>query len=431
MRLIVILLPLALAAPQDFGTIDSDFFVGGGGASGEVTFGDQYEVCNEKESGNTGMCVTEEACAAADYTENLGKCSATDIKTGNKLVCCKKKVYCGGGTSAFITYFNNPSWPAADNQDRSCNIKILVRPGVCQIRFDFLTFELPGPKKGGVCQTQNRMAFLAPSRPLGILGGRSNQGICGLNTDQHLYIPASYGEQVQVLTTLSGTAAVPLGQASLSVASATEYRWNIKITQIPCEGMSMKKMKKGLARIPSYFSDLEAPSGCLQYFRDSFGTLTSFNFDGYSTFAPDQDYAICIRGEGNSPSGRTCGVTLRATSFGLPVNGDDRKWCSVGGEFVNPASGQECCLNPLSSYLAVLANQPGWTKETEGLTGLKRYFCGGSLGPIGQIIARRKPYIVKVFSGRYTPGDLYKEPSLSEDAKTGFQINYKIDTGVC
>ena len=80
-------------------------------------------------------------------------------------------------------------------------------------------------------------------------------------------------------------------------------------------------MKKGLARIPSYFSDLEAPSGCLQYFRDSFGTLTSFNFDGYSTFAPDQDYAICIRGEGNSPSGRTCGVTLRATSFGLPVNG--------------------------------------------------------------------------------------------------------------
>ena len=54
---------------------------------------------------------------------------------------------------------------------------------------------------------------------------------------------------------------------------------------------------------------------------------------------------------------------------------DDREWCSVGGEFVNPASGQECCLNPLSSYLAVLANQPGWTEETEVNVLVRIYVC--------------------------------------------------------
>jgi len=276
------------------------------------------------------------------------------------------------------------------------------------------------------------MAFLAPGSPLGILGGRSNQGICGLNSGQHLYIPTSFGEQIQILTTLSGTKAVPLGDAALSYASATEYRWNIKITQIQCEGNTGGDYKgkvstKGkMDDIPEYFRELRAPDGCLQYFMSSFNTISSWNFDGSSTFPPDQDYAICIRNKGNSPSGRTCGVTLRATSFGLPVNGNDRKYCSNGGEFVNTESERDCCLNHHSSYLGVVAVQPG-----HQATAWKRYWCGSSLGSFGQIIATQKPFIVKVFSGRYTVDDLWAEPALEQQSRTGFQIDYKIDTGAC
>jgi len=430
MILLMLVAPLALAAPQDFGTIDTDFFVGDGGVSGEVSFSSQQIVCNEAEIGNTGMCVTDKTCGAIQNTENLGKCSAKDVKSGKEMTCCKKNVYCGESASAFITYFNNPNWPATDNVDRSCNIKILVRPGVCQVRLDFLTFELPGPRKGGVCQHQNRMSFLAPGRPLGILGGRSNQGICGLNSGQHLYIQTSFGEQIQILTTLSGTKAVPLGDAPLSYASATEYRWNIKITQIQCEGNTggYKASKKGMDSIPEYFHHLRAPDGCLQYFMNSFDTISSWNFDGSSTFPPDQDYAICIRNRGNSPSGRTCAVTFRATSFGLPVNGNDRTYCSNGGEFVNPESERDCCLNPHSSYVGVTAVQPG---NHKGYTAWKRYWCGASLGSFNQVIATQEPYIVKVYSGRYTVDDLWAEPALEQKARTGFQIDYKVDTGAC
>ena len=38
----------------------------------------------------------------------------------------------------------------------------------------------------------------------------------------------------------------------------------------------------------SYFRELEAPTSCLQWFTESFGSFSSFNFDATAYFAPDQ-----------------------------------------------------------------------------------------------------------------------------------------------
>ena len=40
-----------------------------------------------------------------------------------------------------------------------------------------------------------------------------------------------------------------------------------------------------------------APEGCLQYFQDREGTITSFNWDGLNSrqYMPNQHYSICFK----------------------------------------------------------------------------------------------------------------------------------------
>ena len=63
--------------------------------------------------------------------------------------------------------------------------------------------------------------------------------------------------------------------------------------------------------------ELEAPANCLQYLTATFGKFKSFNFHRFSIFAPNKDYAACFA---DMTDRRTCSITLRADSFGLPVN---------------------------------------------------------------------------------------------------------------
>lgn len=67
----------------------------------------------------------------------------------------------------------------------------------------------------------------------------------------------------------------------LTSGTSTNRMWNILIRQIPC----------GTA--------YTAPDGCLQWYTDSAGTITSYNFQYAAAPAVQhlayQDYAICIR----------------------------------------------------------------------------------------------------------------------------------------
>jgi hypothetical protein len=394
-----------------------DIGVDGGVASANFKLGgtQEFEVCNTDTDDDVGICVYKKTCEGADNTVIAGECDKggnvnSDVNSGETaLVCCKRITTGGESLSAAIFYYTNPNYPADDRNDLSSNLKISVRRGVCQLRLDFLTFELPNPDASGRCTPQNNMAIMAPGAPLGILGGRNNR-ICGLNTDNHLYIPTSAGDSVQLITTLSGTVAVPLSRANLAYSSSTAYKWNIRVTQVECNSANF------------YFSELEAPTSCLQWFTESFGTVSSFNFDATAFFAPDQDYAICIRNQGNNPGSRTCGVTLRATNFGLPVFGNDLTHCRQGWESVNTADQRECCLDPLSSYLGLVGTEP----LHGGRVATKRYWCGGQLGKTGQISSSTEPYVIKVYSGSH--GDM---TDYNKFPPVGFSVDYKIDTGIC
>merc|ERR1712112_64324 len=106
-------------------------------------------------------------------------------------------------------------------------------------------------------------------------------------------------------------------------------------------------------------AELEAPSGCKQYFMKSYSNVKSFNYDGLSKFGPNQDYTICFAGLGSGR--RTCGITLRSIAFGMPIdvatNIDSGKGtrepakCARGTDVA--IKDWECCTGVYSSFLGV------------------------------------------------------------------------------
>lgn len=87
---------------------------------------------------------------------------------------------CDGITSLNGTYFMNPSYPFPFNGTLNCQLTIHKMPNVfriCQLRFDFLDFDLKRPNVGS-CDDNRFM----------ISGVNSNSfvpNICGYNTGQH------------------------------------------------------------------------------------------------------------------------------------------------------------------------------------------------------------------------------------------------------
>ena len=94
------------------------------------------------------------------------------------------------------------------------------------------------------------------------------------------------------------------------------YKWNVKINQIDCTSKKEEIRKlRGNIKIKvfqnpssdiilntteyqnSFISFTIAPEGCLQYFQDREGTITSFNWDGLNSrqYMPNQHYSICFK----------------------------------------------------------------------------------------------------------------------------------------
>merc|ERR1712013_527804 len=115
-------------------------------------------------------------------------------------------------------------------------------------------------------------------------GGKSPPQICGTNTGQHMYIPAS--DQCNVLNANIG-----------SSSTATTSAFTIKVTQIECS------------------SKTKAPNGCLQYFTEDTGTIETFNYNSAAgVLLVNQDYSSCVR------TGRTyCAICYYSTIFKLSV----------------------------------------------------------------------------------------------------------------
>lgn len=247
--------------------------------------------CDSSTTGRNGTCYTASECTVKGGTSS-GACASSFG------VCCVFEKSCGAGALSE----NNTYFTATDiTKGAQCSLTICkLDNDVCQLRLDYETFALNNPvtlttatgllgadgsglfNSLGQCQVDQ----FSVSSP----GGKAPPVICGTNTGQHMYVPAS--DACNILSANIGSA-----------STATTSAFAIKVTQVECG------------------SKTKAPDGCLQYFTGTTGTIDTFNYNaGSGVLLTNQDYAACIRSE------RTiCTTCYFATSaiapatFGLSV----------------------------------------------------------------------------------------------------------------
>merc|ERR1712141_140622 len=219
-------------------------------------------------SGYNGTCYTSSECSSLGGTAS-GTCASSFG------VCCVFSIACGGSSSANNSYAIISSYSTSTDSDPCTYTFCPTSTDVCKLRIDFDTMVLTAPS--GVSSTPAAadsitvgdctVDSLTVSNP----GGSTPPTICGYNTGQHMFVPAS----------------VACNQINIDIdtgTTSTTRKWQIKVTQYEC-------------------GNLMAPEqDCLQYHTASSGTIASFNWDTSSSTVSSsqyhltsQYYDICIR----------------------------------------------------------------------------------------------------------------------------------------
>ncbi|CAL1276939.1 unnamed protein product, partial [Larinioides sclopetarius] len=238
--------------------------VGGLGQSSDPA--DRCEAADARQ----GTCYETADCIELGGTP-MGRCPQEGV-------CCIFDVPCGGATSEVVSYFRNPGFPAAYEEEGTCKIRVSKHSdAICQIKLEFLVFDLARPVEGNCSQDM-----------LVVTGQNENNlipKICGLNNGQHFYVDVEDSGAISLHVTMVGV----YGR-----------RFNMKITQLRC------------------ISRDAAPPHCLQYHTGTRGAIKSFNYDepgllglGYPN---NMDYVICIRKEPGF-----CSITYQLSSEGRSV----------------------------------------------------------------------------------------------------------------
>eukprot|EP00092_Neocalanus_flemingeri_P060349 GFUD01072317.1.p1 GENE.GFUD01072317.1~~GFUD01072317.1.p1 ORF type:complete len:571 (-),score=91.33 GFUD01072317.1:47-1714(-) len=390
-----------------------------------------YEPCR----GGEGLCTSAQEC------KNIGGVQGKSIgKCGNCVgcsVCCQFVIGCQGITDKMITHFQSPGYPRTDRSNEACSLTLNVRDEVCQVRLDFIDFEMAAPVAGS-CSGVDNFEIINTAQPGGVFGPGQSK-MCGLNKGQHVYMPVKPGNILIMRATTSGVRNIPLARldgTNRGLSGDTAFRWNARVTQIPCEapgargGRSVAD-RKAARRIPSHYRKLLAPDGCRQYFQESRGRLQSYNFDGKSEVLLNQNYAICVK----RPA-RSCGMTLKALGFSLPAS----VGClpgNVPAETVDDVCAI-CCTSsaedgPGVNYLGVGGYSDGASVMTPigqnyAVNQDRYFFCGAKLGVTNLMVTRTKgPLLLRV----RTAGNYWEQVSCPDGGCLGFLINYDVDTGTC
>lgn len=173
---------------------------------------------------------------------------------------------------------------------------------VCQMRIDF-AMTLAQPTRNSSNTFVNSIECLNDYFRIG------DMKLCGSETNQHIYLTLSE-ESKEMGIEIEFVIAKRMG------ATLPKPYWDMIITQLECEAQAeitpsnflienienivelahhnqhMKKM--AIASVTNDFT--LAPAGCLQYFSDSHGYVSSFNYNNGRGIYPGQmNYAICFR----------------------------------------------------------------------------------------------------------------------------------------
>lgn len=364
----------------------------------------------------TGVCYTGLECKA------FGGTGSTACANGYG-TCCTINRSCNQVNTNKVVYFMNPSYPQFDTASQYCAFTTEIPdPEVCQIRLDFLEFNVDQPTDG-LC-VGDRLTVTAAG-----LNARSIPVLCGNNKDQHMYVNIPRGSNRQRSASLL-----------MQTNGSGSYKWRIRITHVSCvrspgDADVAFANSQSSASTTSRFSSLSsnsiarrndpqtgrmlsklrflpmstlkvtlpAPSGCLQYFTQPSGTITNFN---YGQYLSNMDYAICIE---RHPT--ACKVIFRSTdAFGISMSTGSKQFYAGVGD-------NEC----LYDYLAI----PGGARD--GMRETRDRRCGtifantaGTSSPEAVVSRSNGPIVL-----RFHTDSLY-----DRDVKSGFKISYE-QSGNC
>ncbi|XP_057653655.1 uncharacterized protein LOC130892311 [Diorhabda carinulata] len=305
-----------------------------------------------------GTCLRKRQCSDISGTAS-GSC-ASGIG-----VCCVIIRSCGDTSAYNSTYFTNTNYPASITTSTRCVMTIeKASSDICQVRIDFLNFILSQPNATGVCTTD----------ALYVTGGAGLVPVlCGDNTGQHIYVDFNGNENIQLIVTTSG--------------SGFSRSWNFLVTQIACA------------------CPTRAPSGCLQFYNTTTGTVNSFNYGvgsniiNSNTGLPgtrelvNENYGVCI----NMLPGY---CSIQWSSNGFIVTGI-------------PGSGYDNLIGTSCTTDFVIIPNPYYTNGTAVNSDR---FCGTSLTTV---ISSLKPFVL------YVVTDGTEGTTGSDDvANTGFSLTF-------
>jgi len=210
-------------------------------------------------NGFNGTCLTSAECASLNGGTASGSCAS-----GFGVRCTVLVSTCGSTITRNNTYWRNPGFSNAYSTAGQCSVTVQkCTSNICQLRLDFVNFVIADPDGNANTATQCLTDLFT------VTGNTNNvPAICGTNTNQHMYLHMTPGNnQFTLNMLLTGT--------------TTARTWDIRISQIPCG------------------ANYEAPQDCLQYFTEATGTFSSFNYQFSNAPAvqhlANQDYTVCIR----------------------------------------------------------------------------------------------------------------------------------------
>ncbi|XP_049278383.1 uncharacterized protein LOC125761367 [Anopheles funestus] len=222
---------------------------------------------------------------------------------------------CGGTSLVKSTTLLAPNNIAANGLTcvytiRSLNLRI------CQLRLDFNSFSLAQPTLDPYPKCINDVFSVE----------NMNFDLCGENSGQHVYVPFNPTNADRTMTITFRIA------SRTQIPTLSNPHWSIRVQQLECPTGMAAAAKDGarqldpsemvplLARTLHSDVGLIAPTGCLQYFSDTSGTVESFNLgSGVGPYLGGLNYAICFNRPRNSQLLRLIPTTFEIASSANPT----------------------------------------------------------------------------------------------------------------
>ncbi|ODN04352.1 Tolloid-like protein 1 [Orchesella cincta] len=292
------------------------------------------EICRTT-SEETGICYTRNQCTS------LGGLAQGNCASGLG-VCCRFIATCGAIVYQNGTSFQNPNYPSKYvpmGGSDVCQIRIRKQQNVCQLRLNFIAFDIEGPAATptaaqGAANAMNDAGVCKIDSLALTSSGATVPSLCGSMNGQHLYVDFGSSDTITLNLLLGG-------------ASQKERTWNIEILTIPCNSIA------------------RAPTGCLQYFTGVSGVVESFNFQGGMHLA-NLDYSACVRMEDGMRFIDWSPCSPNSVRFG-------------GGAAMIPTTpaANAACPNTLTDYLIIMqgVSFPLLAAQTNPTTSTTDRYC--------------------------------------------------------